>query len=223
MSTPGTGPARRRAGAALLVTLWAAHLWVGLASAAAGGAVKPGAYCPFPKKGEKPACFTEVEQEYKDFFDAVDSGADIDDHEARLERELQEGGVDASLAVSSLAYGYFRLAQKAAAEAQPDPDLVARLQRWNQLLASVYQDAEAGSQFRDTVRDAAEDLVENAPAVSSECVDGLDANGAECNTAGTLLSALTALDDPANDTGVRGALSRMLGRFTSDDEEEPAE
>ncbi len=187
----------------------------------AGDPSKPGAYCPFPKQGEVPQCFADVEREYSDFFAAVDSGEVDAQPVADLERALQGGtsGADRTLALSSLAYGYFMLAQRAAAAERPDPALVSRLQSWNQLLGSVYEDADADSGFRLAVRDAAHDLHARAPAVETECEPGVD--GQPCQTTGLLLQTLRSIDDPASQTGVRGALGRLLGRMLPD--EEPSE
>ncbi len=198
---------------------------IGLLPSGALGAGDPsraGAYCPFPAKGEKPVCFTEVEREYSDFIAAVDSGKVDDPEVAELERALQQGGESETraLALSSLAYGYFMLAERAASEEAPDPALVARLESWNQLLSSVYADAESEPRFRTAVRRAAVDLHERAPAVPSsddECEGS--ATGDSCRTTSGLLAALKRIDDPDADTGVRGALGRLLGRMFDDDDE----
>lgn len=187
----------------------------------AGDPSKPGAYCPFPKKGEAPQCFEEVEREYSDFFAAVDSGEVDSQPVADLERTLQTGTSesDRALAVSSLAYGYFLLARRAAEAERPDPALVSRLQSWNQLLGTVYEDADADSSVRVAVREAAVDLDSRAPAISVEC--DVDSSAEACQTTGLLLETLRAVDDPDRDSGVRGALGRLLGRMLPN--EEPAE
>lgn len=191
--------------------------------ASAGAAVpaddpsRPGAYCPFPKQGEVPECFADVEREYPDFVAAVDSG-EVDSEPVKdVERALQAGstGSARTLALSSLAYGYFRLAERAAAAERPDPALVARLQSWNELLGRVYEGADADSGFRLAVRDAAQDLHSRAPAVDADCEP--DADGRPCQTTGLLLKTLRSLDDPAHPSGVRGALEHLLGRMLPHD------
>jgi hypothetical protein len=168
-----------------------------------------------------------VEAEYSDFLAAVDSGQVDDPKVNELERTLRSGGTvqNRSLALSSLAYGYFMLAERAAAEEHPDPVLVARLQRWNELLGGVYEDEDTDPEFRSAVREAAIDLHARAPAVPAECEPGSD--GQDCQTTGVLLATLRRIDDPSGETGVRGALSKLLGRMFEDDEggseEPPAE
>ena len=80
---------RRWAPSSLAVLLLAAAS-VGPA-APSGDPSKPGAYCPFPKKGEAPQCFADVEREYSDFFTAVGSGEVDAQPVADLERALQGG------------------------------------------------------------------------------------------------------------------------------------
>jgi hypothetical protein len=188
---------------------------------AAGDPRQAGAYCPFPEKLEKgrvPECFTPVQREYPDFLAAVDSGRLEDSDVAQLERQLESPGTDGDgvLAVSSLAYGYFRLAERAAASEHPDPTLVARLQRWNELLSAVYEDPETQPGFRTAVRAAAEDLHRRAPAVAAECEPG--SGDASCQTTGVLLLTLRRIDDPDGERGVRGALGKLLGRMLGEDE-----
>ncbi len=207
-----------------------ASLLAPVAAQPAGDPSQPGAYCPFPKKGEKPVCFTEVEQEYSDFFAAVDSGRVGDAEVSGVERTLQQGtGTgERTLALSSLAYGYFMLAERAASSEDPDPALVARLESWNALLSTVYEDPEADPGLRTAVREAALDLHARAPDVRSgggetdECDLGSD--GRPCGTTSRLLVALRRIDDPDKDTGVRGALGKLLGRMLGESASEaPAE
>jgi len=220
-SPGGAKPALCRLGASCLRALLAALLLCLYAGAAgpvlaakdaAKAPSEPGAYCPFPKQGEKPACFAPVEKEYSAFFASVDAG-DIDEEQlAQIERELESAGNDegAYMAVSSLAYGYYLLAERAAKSDEPDPALVERLNGLNDLLAAVYDAPNARPEFRVAVRAAAEDLRERSPAVPTPCEPG--SGGERCETTGTLLRALKAIDDPSTDSGVRGALGRLLER-----------
>lgn len=189
-------------------------------AAAAGDPSQPGAYCPFPKAGEKPVCFGEVEEEYADFFEAVDSGRVDDPRVSEVEQALAapRGEAERTLALSSLAYGYFMLAERAATQEHPDPLLVARLESWNDLLSRAYSDAAAPPTFRTAVREAALDLHARAPAVRAsgeECAEAGDADS--CETTSQLLVALRRIDDVDADSGVRGALGRLLGRILEDD------
>ena len=182
----------------------------------AGDPSQPGAYCPFPKKGEKPVCFDQVEAEYSDFFAAVDSGVVDEVEVSQLERTLQQADrtEERTLALSSLAYGYFMLAERAASSEHPDPALVARLESWNALLSRVYEDPASEPGFRTAVREAALDLHARAPDVgpdSGECEPAED--GRTCGTTSRLLVALRRIDDPDAGTGVRGALGKLLGRM----------
>ena len=192
-------------------TLWAAPSW-----AATGDPSHEGSYCPFPAAGEKPVCFAEVEHQFGDFLQAVDAGK-IDSAElVEVEDRLKTGPTEAerTLALSSLAYGYFMLAERAAAAEHPDPALVARLQRWNELLGAVYADAKGEPGFRTAIRDAARDLHARAPAVPAPCDEVAD--GEPCRNGGAVLDTLRGIDDPEAESGLRGALGRLLARMLQD-------
>ena len=96
----------------------------------------PGAYCPFPAEGEKPACLQPATEAYAEFFAELETGAMSEEGAARVEADLAAGAASdrSYMALSSLAYGYFKLAERAAAE-RGDPEMLARLERWNALLA----------------------------------------------------------------------------------------
>ena len=174
-----------------------------------------GAYCPLPKPGEKPACLLPAKQAYGEFFAALDASGDVGDTAAaRLEADVAAGAgsENAYLALSSLAYGYYRLSQQAAATPNDDPELVARLERWNALLSSAYASSAQDADFQDSVREAALDLRRRAPPVALSC---LDASGGRvsCDSTEAVLRDIDRLRDQV---GVRGALSRLLGRFFGD-------
>jgi hypothetical protein len=177
--------------------------------------VRPGAYCPFPKPGEKPACLLPAKQEYGEFFAALDQKGDVGEAAAaRLEADLAAGAVsqNAYLALSSLAYGYYRLSQQAAAAPNEDPELVARLERWNTLLARAYAASPQDARFQDSVREAALDLKRRAPPVDLACLDEAGSR-VRCDSTEAVLRDIDRMRDQV---GVRGALSRLLGRFFSD-------
>jgi hypothetical protein len=182
------------------------------AGAQGAGEIRRGAYCPLPKPGEKPACLLPAKQAYGEFFSALDASGDVGDTAAaRLEADVAAGAgsENAYLALSSLAYGYYRLSQQAAATPNDDPELVARLERWNALLSSAYASSAQDADFQDSVREAALDLRRRAPPVALSC---LDASGARvsCDSTEAVLRDIDRLRD---EVGVRGALSRLLGRF----------
>jgi len=185
------------------------------AGAQAAGEVRPGAYCPFPKPGEKPACLAPAQQEYGEFFAALDGKGDVGETAAaRLEADLAAGaaGETAYLALSSLAYGYYRLSLQAAAAPNEDPELVARLERWNALLASAYAASPQDARFQDSVREAALDLQRRAPPVDLTCLDE-SGSRVRCDSTEAVLRDIDRMRDRV---GVRGALSRLLERFFGD-------
>lgn len=152
-----------------------------------------------------------VREAYGGFFDALDRG-EVDAAEiARVEADVAAGSASegAYLALSSLAYGYYQLAQRAADEPDRDPEVLARLEAWNDLLSSAYEAHGAGDPYRDAVREAAEDVHRRAPAVGLRCLDE-EGEPARCDSTEAVLRGLQSGRDA---TGVRGALGRMLGRL----------
>lgn len=185
------------------------------AGAQGAGEIRPGAYCPFPKPGERPACLLPARQEYGDFFAALDADGDVaETAAARVESDVAAGAgsENAYLALSSLAYGYYRLSQQAAATPGHDPELVARLERWNALLSKAYASSPRDARFQDSVREAALDLRRRAPPVALSCLDESGAH-VRCDSTEAVLRDIDHLRDRV---GVRGALSRLLGRFFGD-------
>lgn len=185
-------------------------------SARAGtGEVAPGAYCPFPEPGEAPTCMEPAKQEYTEFFTAIDDGELSDDEAARVEAEVASGAAGDSpyLAISSLSYGYYRLAQQAAAAPDADPAVVARLQRWNELLAAAYDTSADDPQYREAVEAAAQDLSARAPAVTLACADERGRT-TECSSTEAVLRGFNRTQEAV---GIRGALGRLLERFVGGD------
>lgn len=178
--------------------------WAG--PARAGGAVAPGAYCPLPEAGARPKCLEPAVARYGEFFQAVEDGRAGD---ARLDPvEAAVAGADDYLALSSLAYGYYRLSQQAARTAEADPEIAARLERWNALLARAYGADPEAATWRDAVRAAALDLKRRAPPVELQC-RGTDGAELACTSTD---AALQSLDRRAGDVGFRGGLERLLER-----------
>jgi len=176
------------------------------------GEIRPGAYCPFPKPGETPACMLPAKQTYGEFFAALDEDGAVGDAAlARVEADVAAGATseNAYLALSSLAYGYYRLSQQAAATPGLDPEIATRLERWNALLAQAYAASPQDASFQDSVREVALDLQRRSPKVELAC---LDESGARvtCDSTDAVLRDIDRLRD---EVGVRGALARLLGRF----------
>jgi hypothetical protein len=179
------------------------------------GEIRPGAYCPFPKPGETPACMLPAKQAYGEFFAALDANGAVGDAAlARVEADVAAGASseNAYLALSSLAYGYYRLSQQAAATPGNDPEIVARLERWNALLAQAYATSEQDAAFQGSVREAALDLQQRSPKVALSCLDE-SGSRVSCDSTTAVVRDIDRLRD---EVGVRGALARLLGRFFSD-------
>jgi hypothetical protein len=157
--------------------------------------------------------------EYGSFLADADAGQVRDETAGALEADL-ESEERAYLALSSLAYGYYRLAQWAAAEPSPSPVLTARLDHWNSLLSTLYADSERGSDLREAVLAAARDLHERAPRVPTQCGDAAG-ELEECDSAGVLVWTLQNMEEQNQRRGIRGALSRLIDRFRSGGEKGP--
>ena len=151
---------------------------------------------------------------YEGFFDALEAGDASGAGVQRVETEVAKGaaGEEAYLALSSLSYGYFRLADRAASTPDEDPEIVARLERWNALLARAYENSPDDARYREAVRLAATDLDTRVdfPLTCS------DARGqpADCNSTRSVLHGFNATSERV---GVRGALERMLRRMFGSD------
>jgi hypothetical protein len=193
-------------------------LAIGMAAAAGAGqdGVAPGAYCPFPEPGQAPTCMEPAQQEYSDFFTALDDGEISDADAERLESEVAAGAAGKSpyLAISSISYGYYRLAQRAAESPGEDPAVAARLQRWNELLSAAYDTSEDDPHYRKAVRDAAHDLQHRAPAIVLACADE-HGNTTQCNSTEAVIRGINRTQEAV---GIRGALERLLDRITGGDD-----
>jgi len=173
------------------------------------GEVKPGSYCALPVKGETPKCLAPAMQEYGEFFSALgDEKVDAANLE-RVERDLNAGSDTAYLALSSLAYGYWRLSQRAAADSEPDPAIAEQLEQWNAVLAMAYEANPDDAAFRSAVREAALDLSRRAPPVRLRCVDE-DGRSSECDSTDAVVRGIDAV---AGEAGIGGGLQRVLERL----------
>ena len=186
-------------------------LSLGASDVRGAGGNQPGAYCPLPKKGETPLCLEPAIAEYGEFFSAVEEQDVTETRLARLESDVAAGAEteNAYLALSSLAYGYYRLSQQVAAADDADPRFLARLEQWNALLAVAYEESADDTDFRQAVREAALDLQRNAPPVRLRCVDDRG-EAMECDSTDAVMRGI---DAAANDVGIRGALERLLKRI----------
>jgi hypothetical protein len=149
--------------------------------------------------------------EYGSFLEDVDAGQVREETAVALEADL-ESEDRAYLALSSLAYGYYRLAQHAASQPSPSPVLTSRLDHWNALLSALYAGNADGSDLRRAVLAAALDLHERAPRVPTHCGDAAG-ELEECDSTGLLIWTLQNMDEQNQTHGIRGALSRLLDRF----------
>lgn len=179
--------------------------------ALAGGGAKPGDYCPLPEKGKVSTCLAPARETYTEFFTALDRDPKEDDADLATVEAVLAGGAgeeQAYLALSSIAYGYYRLAQRAAAAESTDPLITRRLARWNDLLALAYHESPQDARYRSAVRQAAEELNDRA-RISLPC-RGPEGEPAACNSTEHVLRGIDAATERV---GIRGALGRVLQRF----------
>lgn len=204
-------------GALLLLT----GTLLGAATAIAGSgqsAAVAGAYCPLPEPGQTPACLTPARATYGDFFAAIGRGDVPAGEAAAVEADLTGGsGTErAYLALSSLSYGYYRLAERLRAQPDGDPVLQARLDHWNQLLVAIYGSQASDPRFRAAMRQAAHDLHRRAAADVTACPNRYPGG---CEHSEQLVRALSAIDDTA---GVRSPLGHLVRRLFGGGSDEAA-
>lgn len=179
----------------------------------------PGAYCPLPKAGEVPSCLSGAQESYGGFLLGVQEGALDEAEAARVEAAVRAAeGEERFDALSSLSYGYFMLGRAQAAAETPDPRLIERLEAWNALLTEAYSRNPDDPRYQAAVQAAALDLRDNVPALGLRCLD--DAGKAtQCNSTEAVVRAIDAAHQQ---TGLRGALSRLLGALFGEDVKEDA-
>ena len=180
-----------------------------------GGDIGPGSYCRLPEPGDKPACLEEGEERYSSAFAALEGGSGSDAQFEALEADVEAGSSASQpyVALSSLAYAYYRIAQLAAETPGEDPVVVARLQRWNRLLARAFESSAADADYQSAVLEAAEDLQQRAPTVVLRCVDA-SGNTTECNST---VALLRGFESASSTVGIRGALETLLKRLVGGD------
>jgi hypothetical protein len=177
---------------------------------AADGTPGPRVYCPLPEAGEVPACLDPAQQTYGEFFSALDAEGVDADSLAPVEDAVGRGSSSehAYLALSSLTYGYYRLAARAASSGTADPEVVERLVRWNDLLANAYAESAEDPAYRAAVRQAAEELHARAP-IALPCRDA-SGEAVACTSTERVLRGFNAASE---DVGLRGALERVVRRL----------
>jgi hypothetical protein len=200
----------KRSHAAILWLATLAALRPVHAGAATAAEPAPGAYCALPKQGETPKCLGPAMQEYGEFFDALGEEEVDEAGLERVERDLSAGAGSekAYLALSSLAYGYWRLSQRAAAEPEADPVIAEQLEQWNAVLAMAYEASPDDPKFRSAVREAALDVSRRAPPVRLRCVD----EGGETSECDSTSAVVRGIDAVAGEAGIGGGLQRLLQR-----------
>ncbi len=175
------------------------------------GKPKPGAYCKIPEEGQPAVCLQPAQSSYKEFFDGLSAGALSDEDAHRVESDVAAGagGERAYEALSTLAYGYYRLARAASTEHGQDPEIVARLERWNALLSQAYARSGEDAAYRDAVRTAALDVQHRAPPMGLRCTDAAG-NVARCDSTEAVVRAM---DEARDSSGVRGRLGALIDRI----------
>lgn len=206
MPSPADTPSCLRNASAFVALLLA----LAPAPAAAGGNA-PGSYCPIPEPGQKPSCMDGAEQRYSAFYESLEAGKMDAAAASKVEADLAAGGEAERTyeALSSLAYGYYVLARKAAASPNADPVLVARLERWNEALARAYRDTPPDTSLRAAVREAAVDIERRAAPVELSCTDA-EGRAAKCTST---QAVVREMDDARDHTGLRGQLGRLMERL----------
>ena len=180
------------------------------------GEIRPGAYCPFPKPGETPACMLPAKQAYGEFFAALDAERRRRRRRARARRSGRRGGrqlrerlpralVARLWLLPALAAGRRDAEQRSGDRGAPRAlECAAR--------AAPTPTSPQDASFQDSVREAALDLQRRSPKVALSC---LDESGAAC-PATRPTPCVRDIDRLRDEVGVRGALARLLGRFFGD-------
>ncbi len=198
----------------LLAAAAALTLGASLPTHAAG--VGPGAYCPLPEPGQRPKCLEPARAAYGEVFDGLDEGQVSDAQLRQLEADMEAGAASENryVALSSLTYAYYRLAELEANAPGQDPVVVERLQRWNRLLARAFESSSQDSSYQEAMLTAAHDLQARAPTVTLSCVDA-DGEQSPCDSTEALLRGF---DAASSSVGIRGALESLLQRIVQGDD-----
>jgi hypothetical protein len=160
-----------------------------------------------------------AQNEYPAFIASLESGSPEAVAEGQVRADLDSGD-RAYLALSSLAYAYYRLAERAAEAPDQSPVLIARLESWNAMLSQLYERSGDNPALRQAVREAAEDLHRRAPRLETPCT-GTGNHAADCHSTGLLLRTLREVDASTERHGVRGALTQLLNRLRGEEAKSP--
>jgi hypothetical protein len=172
---------------------------------------KPGAYCPLPEEGQAPVCLQPAQRAYTEFFAGLAQNKLSNEDAQRVEADVAQGARSARSyeALSTLAYGYYRLARASASQGHADPELLARLEHWNELLSKAYTSSEADASYQAAVREAAIDVGRRTPPMGLRCTDP-QGKPARCDSTEAVVRAMGEVRDS---TGVRGQIGRLLDRI----------
>ncbi|HME68789.1 MAG TPA: hypothetical protein VKM54_02860 [Myxococcota bacterium] len=169
-----------------------------------------GAYCKIPEEGQTPVCLQPAQRTYTEFFSGLAQNKLSDEEARRVERDVAQGAQSERPyeALSTLAYGYYRLARAASSQGGTDPEIAARLEHWNELLSKAYATSEKDPGYREAVRQAALDVGRRTPPMGLRCTDA-DGNPARCDSTEAVVRAMGEMRDT---TGVRGEIGRLFDR-----------
>ncbi len=183
--------------------------WLAMAAVSslglAGPEIGPGSYCPLPEDDKPPACLIPAREDYAEFFTGLSEGTVDDSALAEVEGDL--AGEDRYQALSTLAYAYYVLSERAVPGSQ-DADLAARLERWNTLMGDTYR-ASDDQAFRLAMRQAVQDVSRRSRPVPVRCADA-QGNMTQCQSTDAVQQAVADVRDR---TGIRGAVSRLIQRI----------
>jgi hypothetical protein len=169
-----------------------------------------GSYCKIPEEGQPAACLQPAQRDYTEFFRALAQDRLSDEAAQRVERDVAQGAQSERPyeALSTLAYGYYRLARAASARPGADPEVSARLERWNELLSEAYATSGGDPGYREAVREAALDVGRRSPPMGLRCTDA-EGSPARCDSTEAVVRAMGEMRDT---TGVRGQIGRLFDR-----------
>jgi len=172
---------------------------------------KPGAYCKLPEEGQVAACLQPAQRTYSEFFAGLAQNKLSNEDARRVETDVAQGAQSARSyeALSTLAYGYYRLARASASQGRGDPELLVRLEHWNELLSKAYVSSEADASYQEAVREAAIDVGRRTPPMGLRCVDP-EGKPARCDSTEAVIRAMGEVRDS---TGVRGQIGRLWDRI----------
>jgi hypothetical protein len=174
------------------------------------GKPRVGAYCKIPEEGQPAACLQPAQRDYTEFFRGLAQDKLSDEAAQRVERDVAQGAQSDRPyeALSTLAYGYYRLARAASSRRETDPEVATRLERWNELLSKAYATSENDPGYREAVREAALDVGRHTPPMGLRCTDA-KGHPAHCDSTEAVVRAMGEMRDT---TGVRGEIGRLFDR-----------